>query len=95
MLQHQVGMARRVDLQHFEALIDDNAVLARELASAQQRRTRQRPRNTHAAANADKRQIIQLRAQLVCARHASTAALREQLNAASADGCTRPRPLSS
>jgi hypothetical protein len=41
MLQHQVGMATRVELARFEALIDENAVLARELAAAQQRCTRQ------------------------------------------------------
>ncbi|MCA0243161.1 MAG: DUF2325 domain-containing protein [Proteobacteria bacterium] len=41
MLQHQVGMATRVELARFEALIDENAVLARELAGAQQRCLRQ------------------------------------------------------
>jgi hypothetical protein len=37
MLQHQVGMATRVELARFEALIDENAVLSRELAGAQAR----------------------------------------------------------
>lgn len=41
LLQHQVGMATRVELARFEALIDENAVLARSLAAAQQRCTRQ------------------------------------------------------
>ena len=41
MLQHQVGMATRVELARFEALIDENAVLARALASAQRRSTGQ------------------------------------------------------
>ena len=41
MVQHQVGMATRVELARFEALIDENAVLARELGGAQQRSTRQ------------------------------------------------------
>ena len=41
MLQHQVGMATRVELARFEALIDENAVLARELGEAQSRSTRQ------------------------------------------------------
>lgn len=41
MLQHQVGMATRVDLERFELLIDENAVLARELACAQERSMRQ------------------------------------------------------
>jgi Uncharacterized protein conserved in bacteria (DUF2325) len=40
MLQHQVGMAVRVDIDRFEALLDENAVLTRELAAAQQRTTR-------------------------------------------------------
>jgi hypothetical protein len=41
MIQHQVGMATRVELGRFEALVEENAVLSRELASAQQRSTRQ------------------------------------------------------
>lgn len=41
MLQHQVGMATRVELERFELLIDENAVLARELAGAQERSMRQ------------------------------------------------------
>lgn len=41
MLQHQVGMATRVELERFELLIDENAVLARELAGAQERSVRQ------------------------------------------------------
>jgi hypothetical protein len=41
MLQHQVGMATRVELERFEALIDENAVLARELGLAQGRSMRQ------------------------------------------------------
>jgi hypothetical protein len=41
MLQHQLGMATRVELERFEALIDENAVLARELGLAQGRSMRQ------------------------------------------------------
>ncbi len=41
MLQHQVGMATRVELERFEALIDENAVLSHELSQAQGRSTRQ------------------------------------------------------
>ncbi len=41
MLQHQVGMATRVELARFDSLVDENAVLARELAATQQRSTRQ------------------------------------------------------
>ncbi|MBC7993804.1 MAG: DUF2325 domain-containing protein [Rhizobacter sp.] len=77
MLQHQVGMARRVDLQHFENLIDENAVLARELGAAQQRSTRladeQRRRNEEQQC-----QIVQLRAQLI-GRDTHIATLREDL----------------
>lgn len=40
-LQHQVGMATRVELERFELLIDENAVLARELVGAQERSLRQ------------------------------------------------------
>lgn len=41
MRQHQVGMATRVELERFEALIDENAVLSRELGLAQGRSLRQ------------------------------------------------------
>lgn len=41
MHQHQVGMVTRVELARFEQLIDENAVLARTLAQAQQRSTQQ------------------------------------------------------
>lgn len=37
MLQHQVGMACRADLSRLDALHDENAILGRELASAQTR----------------------------------------------------------
>ena len=40
MLQHQAGMASRVDLDRFETLIDENAVLARALGAAQARHQR-------------------------------------------------------
>lgn len=42
MLQHQVGMARRVDLQRFEGLVVDSGVLARGPAGAQHVRDRRR-----------------------------------------------------
>ena len=63
MLQHQAGMAARVDLQRFEAMLEENAVLARELGVVQQRSTR------HAAEQARRSeaqalQITQLRVQL-------------------------------
>lgn len=40
MLQHQVGVGRTVDLRRHEALIEENGVLTRALAAAQQRVTR-------------------------------------------------------
>ena len=77
MLQHQVGMARRVDLQHFESLIDENAVLARELGAAQQRSTRQADDHRQRSEQ-QQAQIVQLRAQLI-GRDTSLATLREDL----------------
>jgi hypothetical protein len=79
MLQHQVGMATRVELARFEALIDENNVLARELAAAQLRSARQV--QEHA------RQVEQLQAELVRARGQAVAAhsvaegLRQDLQA--------------
>ncbi|MFY9512796.1 MAG: DUF2325 domain-containing protein, partial [Rubrivivax sp.] len=79
MLQHQVGVARRVELQRFEALAEENAVLARELAAAQQRCTRlaeeQRQRCEHLQGD-----IVQLRAELI-GRDTAIATLREDLQA--------------
>ena len=79
MLQHQVGMAARVDLGRVEALEDENAVLARELAAAQQRCTRQA---TEHARQADQRQteLVRLRADLLV-RDTSLAQAHEQLAA--------------
>jgi hypothetical protein len=77
MLQHQVGMARRVDLQHFESLIDENAVLARELGAAQQRSMRQAAEHARRA-DGLQGQVITLRAQLI-GRDTSIATLREDL----------------
>lgn len=57
MLQHQVGMATRVELARFEALIDENAVLARELGAAQERTSR--------LAAEQQRRIEQLEAEAV------------------------------
>ena len=64
MLQHQVGMAQRVDLQRFEALMDENAALARELGQAQQRSTRQAAELTRRS-DEQQGQVMQLRAQLI------------------------------
>jgi hypothetical protein len=77
MLQHQVGVARRVDLKHFEEVLHENGVLGRELAAAQQRNTRQADehRQRH---DAQQSQIVQLRAQLI-GRDTLIASLRQEL----------------
>ncbi|MGY4830831.1 DUF2325 domain-containing protein [Sphaerotilaceae bacterium SBD11-9] len=77
MLQHQVGMARRVDLAHFENLIDENAVLARALGAAQQRCTRQADEQRQRI-DQQQTQIVQLRAQLI-GRDTIIATLRDDL----------------
>jgi len=40
MLQHQAGASVRIDLATFNALLDENAILARELGKVQERSTR-------------------------------------------------------
>ncbi len=77
MLQHQVGMAVRMDFDRFEALLDENAVLTRELAGAQQRCTRQTEEH---ARRTDVLQslVMQMRAQLMV-RDTSIAALQSDL----------------
>ena len=79
MRQHQVGIAQRVDLQRFEAAIDENAVLARELGAAQQRSTRQAEEHTRRSEQ-QQSQIVQLRAQLI-GRDTCIAGLRDDLRA--------------
>jgi hypothetical protein len=68
-----------VDLQHFESLIDENAVLARELGGAQQRFTRQMQEHARRS-ELEQQQIIQLRAQLI-GRDSLIESLREDLRA--------------
>jgi hypothetical protein len=64
MLQHQVGMAVRMDFDRFEALLDENAVLTRELAAAQQRTTRMA--EEHQRRNdVLQSMVMQIRAQLM------------------------------
>ena len=77
MLQHQAGMAARVDVARFEALLDENAVLTRELAAAQQRSTRQAEENARRV-ELQQSEILQLRAQLI-GRDSAIAALGEDL----------------
>ena len=79
MLQHQVGMATRVEADRFEALIDENAVLARELAAAQQRATRQAEDGARRSEQLQQ-QNLRTRAELIT-RTTELAALRERLAA--------------
>jgi len=79
MLQHQAGMAARVDIDRFEALLDENAVLARELAAAQQRSTRQAGEQARRI-ELQQGEIMRLRAQMI-GRDTSIAALGEDLRA--------------
>jgi len=79
MLQHQAGSANRADLRRLHALLDENAVLTRELAAAQQRCTRvgqeQAARNEQLHAD-----LLRGRAELI-ARDTRIAALSEELQA--------------
>lgn len=79
MIQHQVGMASRVELARFEALIDENAVLARELGAAQQRSTRQASEHAERV-DALQSEVVRLRGQLMTAQGVA-AALRQDLEA--------------
>lgn len=77
MLQHQAGMAARVDLARFEAVLHENEVLTRELAGAQQRSMRQATDHARRAESLQA-QVMGLRAELI-ARDTTLAALRDDL----------------
>lgn len=77
MMQHQVGVARRVDVLRFEALLDENTTLTRELARAQQRCTRLAEEQARAMGE-QQVQVMQLRAQLIT-RQSLVVALREDM----------------
>ncbi len=77
MLQHQVGAAQRVDQKRMDALMEENLVLGRELARAQQRNTQIASENAARQA-LQQGQIMQLRASLIT-RDTRVAALQEQL----------------
>jgi hypothetical protein len=79
MLQHQVGMTTRVELARFETLIDENAVLARQLAVVQQRSTRVAAEQAHRRELLEA-ELVRLRAELI-ARDTALAGLRDQLQA--------------
>lgn len=68
MLQHQVGMATRADLNRLEALLDENAILARELASVQTR-CQQQASHHNGRLEQQQAETLRLRAELV---HAQT-----------------------
>lgn len=78
MLQHQVGAAQRVDMQRMEALLNENAVLARELARAQNR-TSQLSIDTSTRIEMQQCLILRLRADVIT-RDTRLATLQEQLN---------------
>jgi hypothetical protein len=78
MIQHQVGMASRVELARFEALIDENAVLARELSHARQRHARQATAHAQEV-EALQSEVVRLRGQLMAAQGVA-AALRQDLD---------------
>jgi hypothetical protein len=77
MLQHQVGMAVRADLDRFEALLDENTVLARELAAAQQRSSRVAEDHTRSQ-DALQGVVVKMRGQLM-QRDTSVANLQTDL----------------
>lgn len=77
MLQHQVGAANRADLQRLEQLADENLVLGRELAQAQQRSTRELAARA-ATIERQGAELVRLRAELV-GRDTLVAGLREEL----------------
>jgi hypothetical protein len=79
MLQHQVGAANRADLGRLEALADENAVLAGELARVQQRSQRVLQERA-AAQERQAAELVQLRAQLL-GRDTLLASLREDMQA--------------
>ncbi len=79
MIQHQVGAACRVDMARFEALMAENAVLARSLAAVQSRHTALVGEQTQRIEQ-QQAVMVQLRADLI-GRDTALAAVREELQA--------------
>lgn len=77
MLQHQVGMACRLDQGRYEALLKENAVLARHLATAQDRHTRTHQTQCDRLAELDST-LMRTRAELL-KKDTEAARIREQL----------------
>ncbi|GCL64017.1 DUF2325 domain-containing protein [Pseudaquabacterium pictum] len=75
MLQHQAGMATRIDMDRLEALIDENAVLGRALGAAQARHQQLAAEHQQRQA-AHQAEAMQLRARLM-AQDLQLAQLRE------------------
>lgn len=77
MLQHQIGAAERGDLERLQSLAKENAVLARELAAAQQRSTRVAQEQGRKIEQLQA-QVLQLRAELI-GRDTLVSQVRESL----------------
>lgn len=77
MLQHQLGVATRADLARLGALIDENAVLGRQLAEAQARAAQQAAEHAREV-DALQRQAVRLRAEALL-RTTEAQALRDEL----------------
>lgn len=75
MLQHQLGAAERADAQQLQALMQENGVLTRELAAAQQRSTRVAQEQANKIEQLQA-QAVQLRAALI-GRDTQLAQLRD------------------
>jgi len=82
MLQHQVGIRSHADTARLNALLDENAVLTRALAAAQQRSLRQAAEHQQRCELLQD-QLMQLRAQLL-GRDTGIAALQDELRARAA-----------
>jgi hypothetical protein len=67
MLQHQVGTASRADLNRLDTLQEENAILARELAGAQQR-SQQQARHYGTQLELQQAAALRLRAELIQAQ---------------------------
>ncbi|RQO55992.1 DUF2325 domain-containing protein [Paucibacter sp. KBW04] len=83
MLQHQIGVGARVDQGRFEALLQENAVLGRELAQAQQRHAKLAAAQARQQ-EAQEAMLMRSRAELISCRSVLAQTL-EQLQALQAE----------
>jgi hypothetical protein len=79
MIQHQNGTIDRADLARMNALLEENAVLARELGAAQQRWVQQAAEHARRL-DAQAAELVRCRAELI-GRDTLNAALRDELAA--------------